>query len=78
MKKIFLALEAVSGLPRRVMFGGLVPALLLLLASAWVLFRGSGSYAALVLSEQMCRTGITLFSEGMVLGLFLDILLKRA
>lgn len=78
MKKIFTALEAVRGIPRRVMLSGAVAALVLLLASTWVLFRGSDSYAALVLSEQMCKTGITLFSEGMVLGLFLDILLKRA
>ncbi len=77
MKKLFLALEGLSGLPRRVMFWGIIPAIFLLVA-ATLLLGESGSYAAAVLSSQMCKTGITLFSEGFVLGLFLDILLRKA
>ncbi len=78
IKRLFSAIDGVTGLPRRVMFGGLLPALALLLAAAYVYMQPQVSYAAFVLSRQMCKTGVTLFSEGIVLGLLFDALLKRA
>ncbi len=77
IKRLFLAIDGVSGLPKRVMLGGLVPALLLLLAAAWMYLSPHVSYEKFLLSRQICKTAVTLFSEGMILGLFLDAVLKR-
>ena len=77
IRKVFHAIEGVRGTPRRIMLGGLLPALLLLSAAAALLYFAGGSYEVFILSRQMCQTGLTLFSEGMVLGLFFDMFLKR-
>ncbi len=77
IKRLFLAIDGVSGLARRVMFWGLIPALVLMLAAAWIYLRPVVSYAQFLLSRQICKTAVTLFSEGIILGLFLDVVLKR-
>ncbi len=77
MKRIFSAINGISGVPRRIMLGGLLPALLLLLLASCMFLRQEISYKEIVLSRQICETGVALFSEGMVLGLFVDVLLRR-
>jgi len=77
IKRVFSAIDSVTGVPRRIIFGGLLPALLLMLASACVLLKPQISYDTFILSRQMCKTAMTLFSEGIILGLFLDAILKR-
>ena len=70
--KMLKAFDSIRGLPRRIMLGGLIPSLILLGAAAALYLQPQISYSTFVLSRQMCRTAITLFSEGVVLGLFLD------
>ena len=77
MKRIFSAINGISGIPRRIMLGGLLPALVLLLLALCLFLRQEITYEEIVLSRQICETGVALFSEGMVLGLFVDVLLKR-
>lgn len=74
LRKMFKAFDRIGGLPRRVMLGGLLPAALILGAAAALYIKPHVSYSTFVLSRQMCRTAVTLFSEGIVLGLFLDYL----
>ncbi|MBE7025538.1 MAG: hypothetical protein E7408_05735 [Ruminococcaceae bacterium] len=77
LKRLFFAIDNVTGLPRRIMLCGLLPALILLVFAAWLYLRPQVSYADFLLSRQICKTAVTLFSEGIVLGLFLDAVLKR-
>ena len=77
LRKLFLSLDALCGPARWTIFGGLVPALLLMAAAVFLYLSPALSYRTLVLSRQICQTAVTLFSEGMVLGLFLDIVLSR-
>ncbi len=77
IRRLFSAINGVVGMPRRVIFGGLLPALILLLAAAGLYLQPRVPYANFLLSRQMCKTAVTLFSEGIVLGLFLDAVLKR-
>ncbi len=76
LKRLFSAINGVGGVPRRIMLGGLLPALILLLAAAGLYLQPRVSYADFLLSRQICKTAVTLFSEGMVLGLFFDYFLK--
>lgn len=73
-RRVFKAFDRIAGWPRRIMLGGLVPALLLLCMAAVLYMKPHVSYSTFVLSRHMCRTAVTLFSEGMILGLFLDYL----
>lgn len=77
LKRVFSAINGVGGVPRRIIFGGLLPALILLLAAAGLYLKPVVSYADFLLSRQLCKTAVTLFSEGLVLGLFLDAVLRR-
>ncbi len=77
LKGLFSAIDHITGLPRRIMLGGLLPAFLLLLAAALLYLRPRVSYEDFILSRQICKTAMTLFSEGIILGLFLDAVLKR-
>ena len=78
LKRLFSAIEAVSGLPRRIMFWGMVPALLLMLAAVSFFMLPRISYEEYLLSQMICKTAVTLFSEGIILGLFIDVLLRRS
>ncbi|MBE7063768.1 MAG: hypothetical protein IJN25_04895 [Clostridia bacterium] len=78
MKQVFSAFCDVGKTARRVMLAGLLPALFLLLAAVGLHLQTRVSYADFVLSRQICKTAVTLFSEGLVLGLFLDAVLKRS
>ena len=78
LKGLFSAIDRITGLPRRIMLGGLLPAFLLLLAASVLYLRPFVSYQDFVLSRQICKTAVTLFSEGIILGLFLDAVLKRS
>ncbi len=77
LRKLFLSLDGLCGLPRRIVFAGFVPALFLMAMAVYLYLPPAISYRTLVLSQQICQTAVTLFSEGLVLGLFLDILLSR-
>lgn len=74
LRKVFKAFDRIAGMPKMIMLGGLLPALMLLGAAAALYLKPHVSYCTFVLSRQMCRTAVTLFSEGIVLGLFLDYL----
>lgn len=77
LKRLFFAIDNVRGLPRRIMLGGLLPALILLTFAAGLYLKPQVTYGDFLLSRQVCKTAVTLFSEGIVLGLFLDAVLKR-
>lgn len=77
IKRLFSAFHGVGKMARRVMLAGLLPALILLLAAVGLQTQSRVSYADFLLSRQICKTAVTLFSEGIVLGLFLDAVLKR-
>lgn len=77
IKRLFLAIDNITGFARRVMLGGLLPALALLLFAAYLYIKPEVRYDDFVLSRQICKTAVTLFSEGIVFGLFLDAVLKR-
>ena len=77
IKKVFLAIDNITGFARRVMLGGLLPSLALLILAAYMYMKPEVRYEDFVLSRRICKTAVTLFSEGMVLGLFLDVVLKR-
>ncbi len=77
LKGIFTAIDKITGVPKKVMLAGLLSALCLLVFGAGMLFGSHISYTRFVLSAQVCKTAMDLFSEGIIFGLFLDILLKR-
>lgn len=77
IRRLFHAFEAVSGLPRKVMLWGLVPSLLLMIAAASICLAPRVSYEKFILSQRICETAVSLFSEGIILGLFIDILQKK-
>ncbi len=75
LRRILQAINRVEGVPRRVMLGGILGGSALLAAAVCLLYNGT--YQEMVLSRQMCQTGVGLFAEGMILGLFLDGFLKN-
>ncbi|MDD6307885.1 MAG: hypothetical protein PUB07_00780 [Clostridia bacterium] len=77
LHRIFTAIDRIQGVPRYVMTAGLLGALVLLCIAVGMLLYPTVTYAAYVLSKQMCETAVTLFAEGVILGLFLDALLTR-
>lgn len=78
IKRLFRAFEGVSGFPRRIMFWGVVPALLLMFTAVGFLLLPYNFYENFILSQHICKTAVTLFSEGIILGLFIDVLLRRS
>ncbi len=78
LKRLFRAFEEISGLPRKVFFWGAVPALLLMIAAVGFFLSPRISYESFLLSRYICKTAVSLFSEGLILGLFIDAILKRS
>lgn len=78
LKRLFHAFEEVSGLPRKIFFWGAVPALLLMIGAVSFFLSPSVPYENYLLSRQICQTAVSLFSEGMILGLFIDAVLRRS
>ena len=77
LKRLFLQFENLSALSRRIILGGTVPALFLMLYATGLFIKPFVSYENFILSRNICKTAVTLFSEGIIFGLFIDAVLRR-
>lgn len=76
LRKIISALDGISSISRIIVFIGVGIGLLLLCASFIISLAQNLSLSFKYLYEQMAKTSVTLFAQGVVFGLGFDFLLK--
>lgn len=74
--RIFSSINQLRGIPRHILLSGVCGALCVMLAALCLLFFAP-RYGQYVLSCQLCEAAVTIFAEGIVLGLLWDMFFHK-